>query len=335
MNRPPRLAISLGDLAGIGTEIIFKSLADEAIRTSITPIIYGSRSFLAPWIDAQPDALGPVQFIDDSSQINSGAVHVMECWDEKLDIPAGEPTRESGHYAFLSLDRATQDLITGAVDALVTAPIDKHNIQSEAFDFPGHTEYLAQRSGNPDHLMLLVSSGLRVGVVTGHIPVSAISEQLSTEKILSKLAVIHSSLQADFGIEEPRIAVLGLNPHAGDQGLIGTEDDTVVAPAIRQAQSQGIGAEGPFPADGFFGSKRYEDYDAILAMYHDQGLIPFKALSFGSGVNFTAGLPILRTSPDHGTAFDIAGQDQADASSFKQALILARDIAERRKTLRV
>jgi 4-hydroxythreonine-4-phosphate dehydrogenase len=327
-----RVGISIGDIAGIGAEIIIKALQDPSILEGCIPIIYAGDRLM---IDTA-DTLGVRSFsfrsIQGISQIESGRINLMQVWQGDTGHAVGTPSPDSGKYALMSLEHAATDLHNGDIDALVTAPIDKHNIQTDRFKFPGHTEYLASLAGTSDFLMLLVSGALRVGVVTGHIPVRLIAENLSTMTIVNKLQVIHKSLKKDFAIDVPKIAVLGLNPHAGDKGLIGTEEKDIIIPAIDEVRTSGIDAKGPFPADGFFGSSQYKEFDAILAMYHDQGLVPFKALSFGSGVNFTAGLPFVRTSPDHGTAYDIAGKGVAEEASFKEALYTAIDIVQKRRS---
>jgi 4-hydroxythreonine-4-phosphate dehydrogenase len=246
-------------------------------------------------------------------------------------VELGERSKEGGKYALKSLETAVKDLASNKVDVLVTAPIDKKAIQSEDFDFPGHTEYLAKMSNADDALMLMVSEDLRVGVVTGHIPLQDVAKTVTKEKIIDKIDQINASLLKDFGIPNGKIAVLGLNPHAGEKGLLGDEEDKVIIPAIKEASKNGAQVHGPYPADGFFGSSSYKKFDAILAMYHDQGLIPFKAMTFGFGVNFTAGLPIVRTSPDHGTAFEIAGKNLANEGSFRHAIYLAVDVYAKRQ----
>jgi len=256
---------------------------------------------------------------------------MINCWEEDVRIELGLSTPSGGKYAFLSLERALDDLIAGKTDAMVTAPINKHNIQSDDFQFAGHTEYIQAKTGAEDSLMFLVSEDIRVGVVTGHIPVNEVAEKISKEKILSKLAIMSQSLKKDFWIQKPKIAVLGLNPHAGDEGLIGKEELEIITPAIAEANTQGIFAFGPYAADGFFAAHTYSQFDAVLAMYHDQGLIPFKQIAFHNGVNFTAGLPVVRTSPDHGTGYDIAGKNLASANSFREALFTAIKIVERRR----
>jgi 4-hydroxythreonine-4-phosphate dehydrogenase len=252
-------------------------------------------------------------------------------WEETLNITMGQSSEEAGKYAFISIKSAVEDAMSGKVDAIVTAPINKNNIQSEDFKFAGHTEYLTQMDKAKDSLMLLVDGDLRVGVVTGHIPIKEVSEKVTAEKIDRKLDILEKSLKKDFGIKKPRIAVLGLNPHAGDGGVIGMEEEEIIKPLIEKRKESGKLVFGPFPADGFFGNRQYKNFDAVLAMYHDQGLIPFKTLAFSNGVNYTAGLSFVRTSPDHGTAYDLTGKGEADETSMRQALFLAIDIIKNRK----
>jgi 4-hydroxythreonine-4-phosphate dehydrogenase len=251
--------------------------------------------------------------------------------DDNVRVELGKSTAIAGESSFMALDRATSDLKQGLIDVLVTAPINKDNIQSENFNFPGHTEFLAQIFNAEDYIMLMVSETMKIGLVTTHLPISKVAESLTKKKILSKIRLISKSLQQDFSINKPKIAVFGLNPHAGDNGLLGSEEKDIIIPAIEEAKNEGIIALGPYPADGFFGSEVYRKFDAILAMYHDQGLIPFKLASFDRGVNFTAGLSVVRTSPAHGTAYDLAGEDKASPDSFRQALYLAIDIYKNRK----
>jgi 4-hydroxythreonine-4-phosphate dehydrogenase len=323
------IAISTGDLNGIGIEVILKSFEERALFDAVTPIVYGHKKALE-FYASRCDLAADFHQISDAAEAKSGCINVIQCWEENVEIEPGVPTKTSGKCALDSLTRATQDLVSGKVQALVTAPIDKDNIQSDSFKFPGHTEFLAKQAGSDSVLMFLVSEMLRVGVVTGHVPISKVSNLISEERILDKLAMMHHSLKKDFGIDEPKIAVLGLNPHAGDNGLIGSEDGEIITPCLQKAKEQGICAEGPFPADGLFGSRAYKNFDATLAMYHDQGLVPFKTIAFEKGVNFTAGLPIVRTSPDHGTAFDIAGKNLASPASFIRAIHCAHHICTKR-----
>jgi 4-hydroxythreonine-4-phosphate dehydrogenase len=331
MSEKVRVGISIGDVNGIGLEIIIKTLIDHRIYDYCVPIVYGHTkvaSFYRRTIEA-----GDFNFnvISHPSQAAHKRANMINCWEEDVRIEPGTSNKEAGKFAFLSLQHATNDLIAGDIDALVTAPINKDTIQNEEFNFPGHTEYLQARAGAPDSLMFLVSDTLRVGVVTGHIPVADVAASITVEKILSKLRMMDASLRTDFWIQKPKIAVLGLNPHAGDNGVIGNEEQQTIIPALEEARAADILAMGPYPADGFFASGTYLKFDAVLAMYHDQGLIPFKQIAFESGVNFTAGLNIIRTSPDHGTAFDIAGKNKASEISFREALFTAIHVVKHRR----
>jgi len=336
MSEKIKIGISIGDVNGIGLEIIIKTLADSRIYDYCTPIVYGHTK-LASFYRRTTNVEDLNFFV-----INNAAEtrreqrkpNMINCWEEDVKIEPGVANSEVGKYAFQSLERATADLINGHIDALVTAPINKDTIQSDQFNFPGHTEYLQERDGAAESLMFLVSDTLRVGVVTGHIPVAKVAESITKEKILAKLKLMDASLRNDFWIRKPKIAVLGLNPHAGDNGVIGTEEQTTITPAIEEARANNILAFGPYAADGFFANGTYLQFDAVLAMYHDQGLIPFKQIAFESGVNYTAGLNFVRTSPDHGTAYDIAGKNQASEVSFREALFTAIHIVKhRRETL--
>lgn len=308
-----------------------KTLLDNRINELCTPVVYGSvkiASFHRKALGIQDFSF---QIIQDAASANPKRANLVNCWDEEVKINLGESTETGGRYALKSLQAAVKDLREGKIDLLVTAPFNKTTIQSEEFRFPGHTEYLQQAFGSGDVLMFMISEELKVGVVTGHIPLKDVPGALSKEKILSKLRLMNQSLKKDFWIPKPRIAVLGLNPHASDKGLLGDEEATIITPAVNQAYSENILAFGPYPADGFFGKETYRKFDAVLAMYHDQGLIPFKHIAAGAGVNFTAGLPAVRTSPDHGTAFDIAGKGLAGEDSFRRALFEALDIVRRRR----
>lgn len=326
-----KIGISIGDVNGIGLEVILKTLAHNSLFEYGTIIVYGHTKVASYHRKAL--GLGDFSFnvITDTESANPKKANMINCWEEDVKIELGTANETGGKYALLSLERATDDLVKGHIDALVTAPINKHNIQSEQFKFPGHTEYLQERSGSNDVLMFMISEELRVGVVTGHIPVSAVAKSITKEKIVKKLIMINNSLKKDFWIEKPKIAVLGLNPHAGDNGLLGSEEQDVIIPAIQEAFDAGVICFGPYPADGFFGNGTYKKFDAVLAMYHDQGLIPFKSIAFGSGVNFTAGLKYIRTSPDHGTGYDIAGKNLADPSSFIEAVFSATHIVKHRR----
>ncbi len=331
MSEKIKIGISIGDVNGIGLEVIIKTLADTRILDYCTPIVYGHTKVAS--FHRKALNVGDFSFnvINSPAQAHQKRPNLINCWQEDVKIELGVPNETGGKYALLSLEKAMEDLLAGEIDALVTAPINKHTIQSENFSFPGHTEYIQSRCNAADSLMFLVSEDLKIGVVTGHIPVSEVSPAITTEKIVAKLRLMHASLKTDFWIEKPKIAVLGLNPHAGDNGLIGTEEQTIIAPAIEQANDLGIFALGPYPADGFFAGDTYLKFDAVLAMYHDQGLIPFKHIAFHNGVNFTAGLPVVRTSPDHGTGFDIAGRNLASESSFREAVFAAVNILRRRR----
>lgn len=331
MGEKIKVGISVGDVNGIGLEVIIKTLVDNRILDYCTPIVYGHTKVAS--FHRKTLAVNDFSFnvITHPSQAHLKRPNLINCWQEDVKIDLGVSNETGGKYALKSLEKAMDDLLAGEIDALVTAPINKHNIQSEEFQFAGHTEYIQSRCGAPESLMFLVSEDLKVGVVTGHIPVNEVAQTITSEKILAKLKLMHESLKKDFWVEKPKIAVLGLNPHAGDQGLIGTEEQTVIIPAIEKANEQGIFALGPYPADGFFANDAYLKFDAVLAMYHDQGLIPFKHIAFHNGVNFTAGLSVVRTSPDHGTGYDIAGKNLASESSFREAVFTAVNIIRRRR----
>ena len=324
-----KIGISVGDINGIGMEVIIKTFMDNRMLDFCTPVVYGSASLAA----THRKKLGITDFsfnrIKSIKEINIKKANLLECWKEEVDINFGVSNNDGGKYALLSLESAAKDLFDGHIDALVTAPINKDNIQSEEFEFTGHTEYLANKFEG-ESLMLLVSENLKVGLATNHLPINSVANALTADSIFSKLKILNNTLTKDFCNTNPRIAVLGLNPHAGDNGLIGKEEQEMIIPAINNAKSIGINAFGPYAADGFFGSSNYKKFDAVLAMYHDQGLIPFKALSFGEGVNFTAGLNIIRTSPDHGVAYDIAGKNIASEHSFRDAIYSACDIYKNR-----
>ncbi len=330
-NTKIKVGISHGDINGISYEVIMKTLQDARILEMCTPIVYGSPKVAAYHRKALNIENLSFNHIRAPHEASHNKANIINCIDENIRVELGKSTEAAGESSYLALEKAIEDLKKGLIDVLVTAPINKDNIQSEKFKFPGHTEYLAQQFNSRDFVMLMVSHNLKVGVVTGHIPLSEVSKNITKDKILSKLRIISKSLVADFSVTNPRIAVLALNPHAGDNGLIGNEEQTIIIPALDQARNEGITALGPYPADGFFGSGDFTKFDAILAMYHDQGLIPFKFSSFDQGVNYTAGLPVIRTSPAHGTAFDIAGEDKASPDSFREALYLAIDIHKNRE----
>lgn len=327
---PIRIGISIGDINGIGPEVVIKALSDVRILQDCSVVIYASTRVLSFHRKTLKNIDFQYQSIKDASQIDPKKINVINCWDEDAKIELGQKTESGGKYAFLSLEAATADLAANKIDVLVTAPISKETIQRAGFKFPGHTEYLADMSGVKEALMMMVSDNLRVALATTHISLKEVADVLTKELIVDKIQALNASLKKDFKIIRPRIAVLGLNPHAGEKGALGAEESEIINPAIQTAKQDGIIVNGPFPADGFFGSSALGQYDAILAMYHDQGLAPFKALAFESGVNFTAGLPIVRTSPDHGTAFDIAGQDKASEFSMRNAIYLALDIYRNR-----
>ncbi len=318
------VGISIGDLNGIGSEVVLKTFEDSRMLELCTPVIFANVKLLS-FVKKSFQSVSLLHGIDKLDQIVPGKINVLNVWREGVDLNLGVNDPKAGEYAIKSFVAATKALKDGLVDVLVTAPINKYNIQSEDFKFPGHTDYLDQElEGNA--LMLMVQDNLRVGLLTDHIPLSEVASHLTEELIKRKIETVKQSLIQDFSINKPKIAVLGLNPHCGDGGVIGTEDDLVIKPTLKKIFDKGTLVFGPFAADGFFGSSQYEKYDAIIAAYHDQGLIPFKTLSFGNGVNYTAGLNKIRTSPDHGTAYDIAGKGVADFNSFKEAVYLAIDI---------
>ena len=322
------VGISLGDINGIGIEVILKTFSDKRMLDFCTPVLFGSSKV----ISAHKKALNMehhIHGIHSLDKIAHGKINLLNIWKEEVQVEIGKASKIGGQYAYLSLDAATKALTENQVDVLVTAPINKETIQSEDFNFSGHTEYLESKLDGKS-LMILMSNDLRIGLITGHIPVSKITETITPELIENKVNVLHNSLVKDFNINKPKIAVLGLNPHNGDNGVIGSEDDELIRPTIDKIKETGKLVFGPYAADGFFGSKTYKQFDGVLAMYHDQGLAPFKALSFGNGVNFTAGLSKIRTSPDHGTAFDVAGKGKANPDSFKEALFSAIKIFRNR-----
>lgn len=325
-----KIGLTVGDINGIGLEVILKTLGDERICEFCTPIIYGSSKVVSYHKNIVKIKNLKVNSIQQIDQLKEGQVNVMNCWNENVRINLGKVAEEGGKYAYISLDRATNDLKNEHIDAIVTGPIHKHAMQLANFPHPGHTEYLSKQSTTKDSLMLLVNEDLRIGLATNHIPISQVALQLTKELVFNKIQLMHNTLRQDFAFDRPKIAVLGLNPHAGDGGSIGNEEKEIIIPAIEAAKRAGIMAIGPYPADGFFGAGTYNSFDGILAMYHDQGLVAFKALSFGAGVNFTAGLSFIRTSPDHGTAFNIVGKNVATEDSFRNALYLAIDVVKRR-----
>lgn len=329
--RKPIIGITQGDGNGIGYEVIIKSLADARILDFFTPVVYGSSKvfgFYRKLIHDLPNLdTYVVQSVKDAKPKK---INILNCLPDSLYVEPGQSTPDSAKSAMTSLECAVRDIKNGDLDAIVTAPINKRAMNAEGFEFTGHTEYFEKEFGVSDVLMLMVSDQLKVGVVTGHIPLKDVSSAITQEKILSKLRLMSASLKKDFGIVEPKIAVLGLNPHCGDGGLLGDEEQTIILPAVKEAAKEGILAFGPYSADGFFSLGNYCKFDATLAMYHDQGLAPFKSLAFKDGVNFTAGLPIVRVSPDHGTAYELAGRGEADPQSMMSALYAATDIFRKR-----
>jgi 4-hydroxythreonine-4-phosphate dehydrogenase len=326
----PVIGISLGDFNGIGTEVTIKALADKRILNMMTPVIFGSSKVVSYY----RKAIGADDFnflaIKSLDEIAYGKVNVINCW-KKVLVEPGKVTDEAGEAAWISLKTATQALKNEQIDGIVTAPINKNNIQNEEFKFAGHTEYFATTFEAKEMLMTMVHDRFRVAVATGHIPLSEVSNQLTRELVRRKLQVLEVSLKQDFGILKPKVAVLGVNPHAGEEGLLGSEEQHIIRPVIEELKNKGKLIFGPYPADGFFGADAQHKFDGVLAMYHDQGLIPFKALAFEHGVNFTAGLPVVRTSPDHGTAYDIAGKGEASEVSMREALYLACDVIKHRQ----
>lgn len=317
--RKPIIGFTSGDLNGIGLELIIKSLSDSRILDFMIPVVFANNKSINFYRKGLPEFNLSFTVLNDLSKLNPKQVNVLNCWEEEVDITPGELTATGGKYALISLEKAVEALKNKTIDGIVTAPIHKKNIQSESFNFSGHTPYLQHAFGNTENLMLLVAENLRMALVTEHLTISDVAKHITKDKIKQKLAILNASLQKDFGIDKPRIAVLALNPHAGDEGLIGKEEIEIIQPAIKESKQQML-VFGPYSADAFFARGAHEKFDGVLAMYHDQGLIPFKSLAFGEGVNFTAGLPIVRTSPDHGTAFDIAGRNKADASSFTASI---------------
>jgi len=326
-----KIGITHGDINGISYEIIIKTLMDNRIMELCTPVVYGSAKIAAYHRKALNIENFSLNIIGEADKANPKRPNVINCIDENTRVELGKSTTLAGQSSYMALEKAVADLKENKIDALVTAPINKDNIQSEEFAFPGHTEYLAQHFHSADVLMLMVSNLLRVGVVTGHIPIKEVPTALTQDLILKKLNILHYTLLRDFRIRKPKIAVFGLNPHSGDGGVIGDEENNIIIPAIQRAKEDNIMAFGPYPADGFLGSDNINKFDAILAMYHDQGLAPFKALAFNEGVNYTAGLNVVRTSPGHGTAYELAGKGEASPQSFKNALFLAIDIAKKRR----
>jgi 4-hydroxythreonine-4-phosphate dehydrogenase len=322
----PKVGITLGDHNGVGPEVVIKALSDHRIFNMATPVIYGSGKVISYYKKQLNIEEFNFSQVRNKGQFSPKSINVVNCWDDTTEVVPGKPTTQSGSNAITALNMACEELKEGLLDALVTAPIDKHSTHGASFPFTGHTEFLTQYFGATESLMLMVSDSLRVGLVTEHAAIKDVAQYITREKVESKIKILEQSLRKDFGLSKPKIAVLGLNPHAGDSGLIGQEEEQVLKPVVSDLRNKGKLIYGPFSADGFFATGHHIKYDAVLAMYHDQGLIPFKAFAFEDGINFTAGLPIVRTSPDHGTAFNIAGKNMANEGSMRSALYRAVEI---------
>lgn len=331
-NKKPIVGITQGDGNGIGYEVIIKALADARILDSFTPVIYGSSKIFGFYKKLVHDIEQmDTNVISSAKDAREKRINIVNCLPDNFFVEPGQATAESAKAAIMSLESAVKDIKNGDIDVLVTAPINKKAMVNEGFGYTGHTEYLQNAFGVKDITMFMISDRIKIGVVTGHIPLREVPDSISVDKIISKLRLMQASLRRDFCVDNPRIAVLSLNPHSGDGGLLGNEEQNVIIPAIKAAQDEGIMAFGPYSPDGFFGLGQYSRFDATLAMYHDQGLEPFKALAFTDGVNYTAGLPIIRTSPDHGTAYDMAGRDEADPRSMISSIYTAIDILHNRE----
>lgn len=329
-NNKIRIGITQGDINGVGYEVILKTFAEPEMLELCTPIIYGSPK-VAAYHRKAFDLSTNFTIINSAAEAHHNKLSIVNCTDDEIKVEFKKPTAEAGKAAYEALERASEEYKAGLIDVIVTAPINKNTIQSEGFSFPGHTEYLEQKLGEGNQsLMILMKNDFRVALVTGHIPVTDIAKTITKELIMQKLEIFSNSLKTDFSISSPRIAVLALNPHAGDNGLIGKEEEEIIIPAMQEMVEKGIQCFGPYPADGFMGSGNFSHFDGILAMYHDQGLAPFKAIAMDEGVNYTAGLPVIRTSPAHGTAYDIAGENLASEDSFRQAIYVAIDVFRNR-----
>lgn len=326
----PLIGITCGDINGIGTELVIKTLSDNRILEFCTPVFFGSNKLINFYRKSVPDLNFNWQSIKELNRINPKQVNIINCWEEDVIIQPGQLNENGGKYAIKSLMAATASLKKNEIQGMVTAPIHKKNVQSGDFNYTGHTPFLKNYFGVNDVVMILFADHFRVALVTEHVPVNEVAASISKESVLKKLYILNESLKKDFRIDKPKIAVLGLNPHAGDEGLIGKEEETIIKPAIKEAKQNNLLVTGPFSADSFFARRHQNNFDAVLAMYHDQGLVPFKTLVSGEGVNYTAGLPVVRTSPDHGTAFDIAGKGKADESSFRSAIFECIDIIRNR-----
>lgn len=329
-DKKPVIGFTCGDVNGIGPELIIKSLSDSRILEFCTPVVFGSNKVINFYRKSIPDVNFSFTNLKEFYKINPKQVNIYSCWDEEITITPGELNETGGKYAVKSLEAATQALKDGKLDAIVTAPIHKKNVYSNEFPFTGHTPFFKSFFEVQDVLMLMVAGNYRVGLVTEHLPVKEIAQHITKEAIASKLNILHASIKKDFNIDKPKIAVLALNPHAGDEGLLGNEEIEIIRPAVKDAKQHNMLVMGPYSADAFFARNLQVRFDGVLAMYHDQGLIPFKSLAQQEGINFTAGLPVIRTSPDHGTAFDISGKNKADTSSFLGAIFAAIDIYNKR-----
>ncbi|MFN8286813.1 MAG: 4-hydroxythreonine-4-phosphate dehydrogenase PdxA [Chitinophagales bacterium] len=332
MEKRYRVGITIGDYNGISPEVIIKTLEDERLFKFCSVVIYGQKSIIAYYCKALRIPNFNVQEVTDTEKLNPKLPNVINCWNEHVQIQMGQPSSESGARALLCLNAGIKALVAGNIDVLVTGPVNKSTVSEHLPDFKGQTELVSKAANNENSMMMLVDGGLRVGLVTNHVSLKDVSGKIDINTILNKIEILDASLKKDFLIHKPRIAVLGLNPHAGDNSLLGKEEKDIIAPAVNRAKDKGIMAVGPFPADGFFGAQHFTKFDAVLAMYHDQGLVPFKTLSFGTGVNYTAGLNVVRTSPDHGTGYDIAGKNLASADSIRNAIFLGLDIVKNRET---
>ena len=322
----PIIGISIGDLNGISVEVTMKALLDNRTYKTFTPLIYAhgkALTFYRKQLEMEDFNFAQIRNLD---EIQHKRINVINVAEECPEIIPGVETQEAGKFALKSLETAVEDLKAGKIQALVTAPLNKNNVNSEELPFVGHTEYITDAVGSKESLMLMVSEQLRVGLVTGHVPLAKVPENITQERIIRKAKILLQTLKNDFGITKPKVAILGLNPHAGEDGLLGEEEENIIKPAIHALKDQNQMVFGPYPADGFFGMAHQTKFDGVLAMYHDQGLVPFKSMAFSTGVNFTAGLPVIRTSPDHGTAYNIAGKNIADEGSMRAAIFLAADI---------
>ncbi len=326
-----KVGITVGDINGIGLEVILKALHHEGIFDICTPVIYGSTKVVSYHKNILPEFRIPFQGVASAERLSANKINVVNCWSESVNITLGRATEDGGKYAWRSLDCAVEDLKKGLIDVLVTAPINKQAMEMAGFQWPGHTEYLTEKLGAGQSLMFMISDDVRVGLVTNHVPLRKVPEKIHKDRVIEKVRLMEESLRIDFGIERPLIAVLGLNPHAGEQGRIGNEEVEVIRPAVVELKNNNYMVMGPFPADGFFGSAQHRHFHGIMAMYHDQGLIPFKLLTFGQGCNFTAGLPYVRTSPDHGTGYDLTGKGEASEGSMLKAIFTAIDIFRNRQ----